>query len=43
VVFAKATSESSLGFAITMADLAPVAAQAPGLGNAVSSGQCIKK
>jgi S1-C subfamily serine protease len=43
VVFAKATSESSLGFAITMADLGPVAAQAPGLGNAVSSGQCIKK
>lgn len=43
VVFAKATSESSLGFAITMADLGPVAAQAPGLGSAVSSGQCIKK
>ncbi len=43
VVFAKATTESSLGFAITMADLGPVAAQAPGLGSAVSSGQCIKK
>ena len=43
VVFAKATSESSLGFAITMNDLGPVAAQAPGLGSAVSSGQCIKK
>jgi S1-C subfamily serine protease len=43
VVFAKATTESSLGFAITMNDLNPVAAQAPGLGSAVSSGQCIKK
>ncbi|MGO4807670.1 MarP family serine protease [Arthrobacter sp. 2MCAF15] len=43
VVFAKATTESSLGFAITMNDLGPVAAQAPGLGSAVSSGQCIKK
>ena len=43
VVFAKATTESSLGFAITMNDLSPVAAQAPGLGSAVSSGQCIKK
>ena len=43
VVFAKATTESSLGFAITMTDLGPVAAQAPGLGSAVSSGQCIKK
>jgi S1-C subfamily serine protease len=43
VVFAKATAESSLGFAITMADLGPVAAQAPGLGGAVSSGHCVKK
>ncbi|WP_459385571.1 MarP family serine protease [Arthrobacter humicola] len=43
VVFAKATTESSLGFALTMNDLSPVAAQAPGLGSAVSSGQCIKK
>ncbi len=43
VVFAKATTESSLGFAITMNDLSPVASQAPGLGSAVSSGQCIKK
>jgi S1-C subfamily serine protease len=34
VVFAKSTSESSLGFAITMSDLDPVAARAPGLGNA---------
>jgi len=43
VVFAKSTSDPSLGFAITMKDLAPVAAQAPGLGNAVSPGQCNKK
>lgn len=43
VVFAKATTGSALGFAITMTDLGPVAAQAPGLGSAVSSGQCIKK
>ena len=43
VVFANATTESSLGFAITMTDLGPVAAQAPGLGSAVSSGQCVKK
>jgi S1-C subfamily serine protease len=43
VIFAKATTESSLGFAITMADLGPVAEQAPGLSNPVSAGQCIKK
>jgi S1-C subfamily serine protease len=43
VIFAKATNDPSLGFAITMADLGPVAAQAPGLGSAVSPGECIKK
>ena len=43
VIFAKATEESSLGYAITMTDLGPVAAQAPGLGSAVSPGQCIQK
>ena len=43
VIFAKATSGSSLGYAITMEDLGPVAAQAPGLANAVSPGQCIQK
>ena len=43
VVFAKSTSENSLGFAITMNDLGPVAAKAPGLGDPVSPGQCIKK
>ncbi|KQN84530.1 MarP family serine protease [Arthrobacter sp. Leaf69] len=43
VIFAKATSGSPLGYAITMADLRPVASQAPGLANAVSPGQCIQK
>ncbi|MGZ4662758.1 MAG: MarP family serine protease [Arthrobacter sp.] len=43
VIFAKTTSQEALGFAITMADLGPVAAQAPGLRSAVSSGQCIQK
>ena len=43
VVFAKATTESGLGFAITMTDLGPVAGQASGLSNDVSPGQCIKK
>ncbi|MDN4644588.1 MarP family serine protease [Arthrobacter sp. PsM3] len=43
VVFAKSTGESSLGYAITMTDLGPVAARAAGLGDAVSPGQCIQK
>ncbi|MCU1547285.1 MAG: MarP family serine protease [Arthrobacter sp.] len=43
VIFAKATNDPSLGFAITMADLGPVVEKAPGLGSAVSSGDCIKK
>jgi S1-C subfamily serine protease len=43
VVFAKATTGTSLGYAITMADLGPVAAQAPALNNPVSAGQCIRK
>ncbi|XAS66856.1 MarP family serine protease [Micrococcaceae bacterium Sec5.7] len=43
VIFAKSTSDASLGFAITMDDLNPVAAQAPGLSSPVSSGQCIQK
>lgn len=43
VVFAKATTESGLGFAITMTDLGPVVGQASGLSNDVSPGQCIKK
>ena len=43
VIFAKTTSDAALGFAITMDDLGPVAAQAPGLSAPVSSGQCIQK
>jgi S1-C subfamily serine protease len=43
VIFAKATSDADMGFAITMDDLNPVAAQAPALSTPVSSGQCIQK
>lgn len=43
VIFAKTTSDAALGFALTMDDLNPVAAQAPGLSSPVSSGQCIQK
>jgi S1-C subfamily serine protease len=43
VVFAKATSDAEVGFAITMSDLNPVAQQAPALSTPVSSGQCIQK
>lgn len=43
VVFAKATSDAEVGFAITMNDLEPVAEQAPALSSPVSSGQCIQK
>ncbi|MDQ0677077.1 S1-C subfamily serine protease [Arthrobacter pascens] len=43
VIFAKATSDAGMGFAITMNDLTPVASQASGLSAPVSSGQCIQK
>ncbi|WP_457946403.1 MarP family serine protease [Pseudarthrobacter sp. alpha12b] len=43
VIFAKATSDAEVGFAITMNDLDPVAEQAPTLSSPISSGQCIKK
>ncbi|MDT0168362.1 MarP family serine protease [Pseudarthrobacter sp. BRE9] len=43
VIFAKATSDAEVGFAITMNDLHPVAEQAPSLSAPVSSGQCIQK
>lgn len=43
VIFAKATSNAEVGFAITMNDLDPVAEQAPSLASPVSSGQCIQK
>jgi S1-C subfamily serine protease len=41
VVFAKAESTANLGYAITMEELTPVASQAPGLDDQVSSGDCI--
>jgi S1-C subfamily serine protease len=43
VIFAKTTSNSALGFAITMDELSPVAAQAPSLSAPVSPGQCVQK
>jgi S1-C subfamily serine protease len=43
VIFAKATSDTEMGFAITMDDLFPVASQAASLSAPVSSGQCIQK
>jgi hypothetical protein len=43
VIFAKATSDAEMGFAITMDDLYPVASQAAGMSAPVSSGQCIQK
>jgi S1-C subfamily serine protease len=43
VIFAKATSDTDMGFAITMDDLNPVATQAASLSAPVSAGQCIQK
>lgn len=43
VIFAKATSDTEMGFAITMENLFPVASQAASLSAPVSSGQCIQK
>jgi S1-C subfamily serine protease len=43
VIFAKATSDAEMGFAITMDDLGPVASEAASLSAPVSSGQCIQK
>ena len=43
VIFAKATADMEMGFAITMDDLTPVATQAASLSAPVSSGQCIQK
>ncbi|PXA67032.1 serine protease [Arthrobacter psychrochitiniphilus] len=40
VVFAKATSNEQVGFALTMAEAAPVIAAAPSLSNAVGAGAC---
>lgn len=41
VVFARAEDDSQRGYAMTMAELTPVAAQAPSLTSAVSPGRCI--
>jgi S1-C subfamily serine protease len=43
VVFAKSDSTANVGYAITMDELAPVAAKAPGLGQAVQPGVCTRK
>ncbi|WP_120522208.1 MarP family serine protease [Arthrobacter celericrescens] len=43
VIFAKTTSDVAVGYALTMEDLAPVAARAPSLSAAVSPGQCTRK
>jgi S1-C subfamily serine protease len=41
VVFARAENDAERGYAMTMAELTPVAAQAPSLSDPVSSGRCI--
>ncbi|MGL4257850.1 MAG: MarP family serine protease [Microbacterium sp.] len=41
VVFARAENDAERGYAMTMAELTPVAAQAPSLTDPVSSGRCI--
>lgn len=41
VVFARAEDDSERGYAMTMAELTPVAAEAPSLTSAVSPGRCI--
>ncbi len=41
VVFARAENDPNRGYAMTMAELTPVAAQAPALAAAVSSGRCV--
>ncbi|MCG7414577.1 MarP family serine protease [Microbacterium aurum] len=41
VVFARAEDDSERGYAMTMAELTPVAAEAPALTSAVSPGRCI--
>jgi S1-C subfamily serine protease len=43
LIFAKTTTDAALGFALTMEDIQPVAAQAPGLSTPVSPGQCTRK
>ncbi len=42
VVFAKSANTANLGYAMTMKELDPVAAQAAGLSSGVSSGSCVR-
>lgn len=41
VIFARSAESPTVGYAMTMAELTPVAAEAPSLGESVSSGECI--
>jgi S1-C subfamily serine protease len=42
VIFAKGTTTPNVGYALALSELAPVAASAPTLTDAVSSGTCIR-
>ncbi|MEO7122368.1 MAG: MarP family serine protease [Lacisediminihabitans sp.] len=42
VVFAKSTTSESVGYALTMKELAPVATEAASLSSPVASGHCVK-
>ena len=42
VVFAKSANTANLGYAMTMAELDPVASMAPGLTRPVGTGQCVR-
>jgi S1-C subfamily serine protease len=43
VVFAKSTTSSSVGYALTMKELSPVADSASSLSTSVASGHCVKR
>ena len=43
VVFAKSTTSASVGYALTMKELSPVASGAAALSAPVESGHCIKR
>jgi S1-C subfamily serine protease len=43
VIFAKSGDRANVGYAMTMAELDPVAAQAPALSQTVSTGSCISR
>jgi len=42
VIFARSANADNVGYAMTMAELTPVAEQAPGLTQSASSGECIR-